>query len=124
MKKIVFLLAPVILMAGCTKMDCDSLMDTTWKSPRFESDNGWHQDVLIFSSGEASYVRKTDNGSTGEPITGEYTYDHPTVTINYESFGMDGNMHMRTAVGKVKRKTMTIEIMTGDIIWSLELKKQ
>ncbi len=106
-------------------MDSDGLAGTTWKSVRHEHDGNWSQDVLTFTATEVTYVRNTDYGSTHRPLKGTYTYDHPTVTVMLENWSQGSDeMYMQRNVGTVKRKTMNIRIMTGDILWSMELKKQ
>ncbi len=115
----------IAFFSSCNdNMEIDSLAGTTWKSERSVSDDGgWSQDVLTFTETEATYERNADHGSIERPLTGTYTYDAPQVTVWLEnSTGNDASMQPN--FGTVKRKTMTIRIMRGDVIWTVELKKQ
>lgn len=95
MKKTLLLLATVTgiaFLTSCEKFDSEytgtTLTGTTWKSVRIKNaDGSWYQDELTFTSTHATYVRKTDYGSTGGPFTGTYSFDPPTVII--ETSGMD-----------------------------------
>ena len=95
-----------------------SLEGTSWKDTNIVSN--WE---LVFLSGRCTITRHT----TGAPelLEGTYSYDSPTVTVNYPGLSRDETTFITlTALGTVKGNTMAIEILTGDLVWGLELEKQ
>jgi hypothetical protein len=120
MKRIllVFIAAAGMSFFGSCEKETASLEGTSWKDYITVCE-------LDFTSDEVTFSRISSDGTLLEPVlTGMYSYDNPTVTLQLESMGMDGKMYTQTCVGAIKKKTMNIQIMTGDILWTLELKKQ
>lgn len=99
-----------------------SIAGTVWKSERVEIEDRWYQDELTFTETTYSYVRRTIYGTTGGPFTGTYKFDHPTVTLHVQPY--EGETYVQPTYGTVKGHSMTVDVMTGDIVWTLELKKQ
>ncbi len=128
MKKLLSLIIAIIsitLFVSCEKEEITSLTGTYWTSPRIEHDGGWGQDELVFTSTYATYIRRTDYGSTGGPSTWSYTFDPPTITLERPVIGLDGEYYVQSSTGTVKGNAMYIEIWrTLDVMMELELTKQ
>jgi hypothetical protein len=126
MKKIllVFIAAAGISFFGSCEKETASLEGTSWKDDITDDERGPVCE-LDFTSEKVTFSRISSDGTILDPsLTGTYTYDNSTVTLRLESMGMDGKMYTQTCVGAIKRKTMNIQIVTGDILWTLELEKQ
>ncbi|MDR2911507.1 MAG: hypothetical protein LBV47_09145 [Bacteroidales bacterium] len=130
MKNILFLIVitGVIFLISCKDDAKDELIEsltgTVWKSERIGTENQWYQDELTFTDTEYSYIRRTWYGNTGGPNTGTYTFDYPTVTLHVEPIEEFGETYVQSTYGTVKGHSITVEVLTGDILWTLELKKQ
>ncbi len=113
-----------LFFVSCEKMDSDYLAGTTWTSDRTGTEDQWYQDELTFTATTFSYIRKTDYGTTGGSTTGTYTFDPPTVTLQVPPIAERGETYVQPTYGAVKGRTMNVEILTGDLLWTLKLKKQ
>lgn len=98
-----------------------SLAGTVWKSERLGSESEWYQDELTFTDTGYSYIRRTWHGTTGGPFAGTYQFDHPTVTLQVEPKEEWDETYVQPTYGTVKGNSMTVDVMTGDVVWTLEL---
>ena len=112
-----FAVIGMVFLTSCEK-ELESLANTSWKST---NNVGYWE--LFFSSDRCVITQSYADGSY-ESYEGPYTYDSPTVTMEYPDWDMSGTLRTRKAIGTVKGNKMTTEIMTGDLLWTLELEKQ
>ena len=113
----------MVFFTSCEK-ELASLEGTSWKDYITNHTEGGVACELIFTSSEATYTRTSSDGRILETLSGIYTFNYPKITLTMGNWGMDGETYTYTSIGTVKGKAMKIEIITGDIIWNLELKKQ
>jgi hypothetical protein len=130
MKTLLILIAAISItfFASCEEGDV-SLNNTRWYA-RKESGNylgyyGWKGLEIAFTSTRAIVTYTTEHGVFGEPATGRYTYNPPSVIIELPNIGLDGiRVIMHENTGTIKGKTMKIKLLSGDIVETWELKKQ
>jgi len=117
---ITFAVVAGLFLSSCGK-DIESLAGTVWKSERGGTESEWYQDELTFSDTEYSYVRRTWHGKT-DWGTGTYKFDYPKVIL--QDMLREGETYVQPTYGTVKKHRMTVDVLTGDIMQTLELKKQ
>ncbi len=103
-----------LFFASCEKEDSGSLAGTTWLDENWESSGQEHK--IVFTSTDFNYTITTSEDEYGGGSQGTYTYDPPTVKLITAS-GV-------TNTGTVKKGVMYIDMLLGDHVLELKLKKQ
>ena len=109
---LIILLGLTFLTTSCKKDDAsNSLSGTTWKYEYIA--NGEQDDITITFQQESYSLKEIDNYNgviyANVLVTGTYTYDHPSVTLEgngTESIG--GTSFQFNAAGSVSGKQMTL----------------
>ncbi len=104
-----------------------SLENSTWKSLRFYNEANWFLDILTFRADGVVYThRNRTNGTlTDESFAGTYTYNPPEVAVELPD--LDSHIEqavLRKTTGTVSGRTLKLNMLSGDIQYSLEFKKQ